>query len=109
MVTIGYSNGQQIVNNNTVHLVDLPDHLKNEHVCQIIYNLIKSDPDNSQNNNQLAHVYSVIHEIDFNKYMQGIMEKNTNIISLMVTEVTNALGTIGIVLDPDQLALTFLY
>ena len=43
MVTIGYSNGQQIVNNNTVHLVDLPDHLKNEHVCQIIYNLIKSE------------------------------------------------------------------
>ena len=108
MITIGYTNGQQIVN-NVVHLVDLPDHLKNEHVCQIIYNLIKNDPDNAQNHNQLAHVYSVIHEIDFNKYMQGIMEKNTNIISLMVTEVTNALGTIGIVLDPDQLALTFLY
>lgn len=104
-----YVSNSNEIQDNVLHLKDTPDNLKCEHVSQMVYGLIKQDPSNSQRPDQLAHIYSIIHEIDFNKYMEGLLRKDRNVISIMVTEVYNALETVGIFVDMDQLASMFLY
>jgi hypothetical protein len=97
------------VEDNTVHLAQLPDQLKREAVSQIIYNKVKEDPSHAQiGPDALAKIYNVIHMIDFNRYMDGILKKDQNIISLMVIEISNALETIGVIVEKDEITRQFI-
>lgn len=79
-------------------LCDLPQQLQGEAVAQILYEELASD---ATYNGCLQSIYTVVHSIDFYKYMDGILTKNIDIISLASREVVNACGSLGILVDPN--------
>ena len=40
--------------------------------------------------------------------MSGLLSKDRNVVSLMVIEITNALETLGIVVDKDIITIQFI-
>ena len=106
---VNITSGQQN-ENSVVHIQDIPEQLRSEAVSQIIYNIIKQDPSLSQGNTVLlSQAYNVIHSINYEKYMSGLLSKDRNVVSLMVIEITNALETLGIVVDKDIITIQFIW
>lgn len=85
-------------NTQSMHLSDLPNHLRGEATAQLIYEKLKED---ATYNNCLQTIYAVVHQIDYYKYMDGIIANDMNVISLAAREVVNACGSCGITVDPD--------
>ena len=80
---VNITSGQQN-DNSVVHIQDIPEQLRSEAVSQIIYNIIKQDPSLSQGNTVLlSQAYNVIHSINYEKYMSGLLSKDRNVVSLM--------------------------